>query len=166
MFQYLTIPTGRFWSIFFNKTFRISYYDLAEHVGQLRINFETIWQNHVFIGGPPTHWETVILRFHMGIKRYVSPFPYGDPHVKTGMNASSFPYGECTVTNPFPYSVHRHLGIEEQIPKWEYIPIWIHHFHMGITLWKCGGRKKKSHMGTPRFHMVFVTIWGLTYIYI
>jgi hypothetical protein len=53
MFQCLTIPMGRFWSFFFNETFRISYYELAKHVGQLRINFGTLWKNHVFISATP-----------------------------------------------------------------------------------------------------------------
>jgi hypothetical protein len=34
----------------------------------------------------------------------------------------------------------------------------------GLPIWKWVGRQKK-HMGTPRFHTVFVTIWGLTYTY-
>jgi hypothetical protein len=31
-----------FRSIFFNETFRISYYELAKHVGQLRITFSPV----------------------------------------------------------------------------------------------------------------------------
>jgi hypothetical protein len=34
-------------------------------------------------------------------------------------------------------------------------------FQMGIPIWKWGGRQKSSHLGTPRFHTVFVTIYGL-----
>ena len=33
----------------------------------------------------------------------------------------------------------------------------------GVPVWKGGGRQKNSHLGTPRNHKVFVTIWGLTY---
>ena len=34
----------------------------------------------------------------------------------------------------------------------------------GVPIWKGGGRLKISHLGTPRNHKVFVTIWGLTCI--
>ena len=33
----------------------------------------------------------------------------------------------------------------------------------GVPVWKGGGRRNISHLGTPRNHKVFVTIWGLTY---
>ena len=36
----------------------------------------------------------------------------------------------------------------------------------GVPIWKGGGRLKFSHLGTPRNHEVFVTIWGLTYMLI
>jgi len=32
----------------------------------------------------------------------------------------------------------------------------------GVPVWKGGGRRNISHLGTPRNHKVFVTIWGLT----
>jgi len=32
----------------------------------------------------------------------------------------------------------------------------------GLPMWKRGGRRKKYHLGTPRFHTVFETIWRLT----
>jgi hypothetical protein len=32
----------------------------------------------------------------------------------------------------------------------------------GVPVWNGGGRRKISHVGTPRNHKVFVTIWGLT----
>jgi hypothetical protein len=34
----------------------------------------------------------------------------------------------------------------------------------GVPVWKGGGRRNISHLGTPRNHKVFVTIWGLTCI--
>jgi hypothetical protein len=53
----------------------------------------------------------------MGIKRYLSLFPYGDPCMEMGIDASPFPYRDCLVTNPFPYGVCEDLGIEDKIPK-------------------------------------------------
>ncbi len=32
----------------------------------------------------------------------------------------------------------------------------------GVPVWKGEGRQKISHLGTPRNHKVFFTIWGLT----
>jgi hypothetical protein len=37
--------------------------------------------------------------FIWGIKKYGSPFSYGDPHMETGISTSSYGNGEC----PFPY---------------------------------------------------------------
>ncbi len=39
-------------------------------------------------------------------------------------------------------------------------------FHMGIPVWKGGGRQNILHLGTPRNHKVFVPIWGLPNIYV
>ena len=36
----------------------------------------------------------------------------------------------------------------------------------GVPIWKGGGRQKNTHLGTPRNHEVFVTIWGLIFIHI
>ncbi len=35
---------------------------------------------------------------------------------------------------------------------------------MVISVWKWAGRRKNFHMGTPRFQIEFVPIWGPTYI--
>ncbi len=45
-------PTVRLWSFFFNETFRISYCEVAKHVGKLRINFGTI-KKITFLLVPP-----------------------------------------------------------------------------------------------------------------
>ncbi len=52
--QCLVHPTGRFWSFFFNKTFRISYWHLIEQLWTLRRGIGAIWKNNVFSTGPPT----------------------------------------------------------------------------------------------------------------
>ena len=36
----------------------------------------------------------------------------------------------------------------------------------GVPIRKWAGRVKYSHMGSPRFRIEFVSIWGSTYIYI
>jgi hypothetical protein len=36
----------------------------------------------------------------------------------------------------------------------------------GVPVRKWAGRVEYSHMGSPRFRIEFVSIWGLTYIYI
>ena len=107
----------------------------------LSIGWHAAWLN----GLPKVQYP-----FHMVTPR----MEMGRQKTKTiwGLPVSPFPYGDCPVTNPFPYSVHDHLGIEEKIPKWEYIPIWIHRFHMGITVWKMGGRQNPS-WGLP------ISIW-------
>ena len=46
-------PTVRVWSIFFNKTFKISYSELDKHVGLLRINIGTIKKKFIFTGATP-----------------------------------------------------------------------------------------------------------------
>jgi hypothetical protein len=50
-----------------------------------------------------------------------------------------------------------HLGIYKIILKWECFPIWIHHFHIAIPVWKQAGRIKKSRVGSPRSKIEFVT---------
>ncbi len=91
-------------------------------------------------------------------------FPYRNgeqchqaPHMEMGL--VRFHMEMCL--SPFPYGDHHldtrgtHGHVKTTIP----ISIW------GIPVWKRAGRHKYSHMGTPRFGMEFVPIWGLTYIY-
>jgi hypothetical protein len=85
---------------------------------------------------------------------------WGSPY----RNGSLFPNGDGSVTNPFPNRVCAHLGIEVNITIWECIPYGDHCFHMVITVRKWAGRLEYSHMGSPRFRIEFVSIWGLTYI--
>jgi hypothetical protein len=77
-----------------------------------------------------------------------------------------FPNGDCSVTNPFPNRVCAHLGIEVKITIWECFPYGDHCFHMVITVQKWAGRLKYSHMGSPRFRIEFVSIWGSTYTHL
>jgi hypothetical protein len=48
------------------------------------------------------HMEMVNHRFHMGIEKSGSSFPYGDHRMETGIDPSPFPYGDYPVPNPFP----------------------------------------------------------------
>jgi hypothetical protein len=47
-------------------------------------------------------WKWLITVSIWGLKSSRSPFPYGDPHMETRIDASPFPYGDYTVPNPFP----------------------------------------------------------------
>ena len=105
--------------------------------------------------------ERVNPRFHMGKQMERIPISiWGSPY----RNGSPFPNGDCSVTNPFPNRVHAHLGIEVKITIWECFPYGDHRFHMVITVRKWAGRVEYSHMGSPRFRIEFVSIWGLTYM--
>ena len=57
----------RLWSFFFNGTFRISYYELAKHVGQLRINFGTNF-NHIFTGATTSSMHIHLLLYKSSFK--------------------------------------------------------------------------------------------------
>ncbi len=53
------------------------------------------------------------------------------------IDTSPFPYGDGSVTNPFPNRVCAHLGIEEKIPIWECFPYGDRRFHMVIPIQTC-----------------------------
>ena len=100
-------------------------------------------------------------RFHMGKQMEWIPISiWGSPY----RNGSPFPNGDRSVTNPFPNRVHAHLGIEVKITIWECFPYGDHRFHLDlvITVRKWAGRLEYSHMGSPRFRIEFVSIWGST----
>ena len=63
-FNVMTPPTEGFWSIFFYKTFRMSYLHLLEQLKILIIIFGTIWKNHIFIIAPPTIGAAVVNIFY------------------------------------------------------------------------------------------------------
>jgi len=46
-------------------------------------------------------WKWLITVSIWGLKKSLSLFPYGDPRMETGIDASPFPYGDYPVTNPF-----------------------------------------------------------------
>jgi hypothetical protein len=45
-------------------------------------------------------WKWLITVSIRGLKSSWSPFPYGDHRMETGIDASSFPYGDYPVPNP------------------------------------------------------------------
>jgi hypothetical protein len=89
-------------------------------------------------------WKWLITVSIWGLRICGSPFPYRDPRMETGIDASPFPYGYC----PLPYG-----DLTQMDPC----------FHIGITGWKRGLRASYYHMGTiqslTHYHKVFVTIW-------
>ncbi len=111
---------------------------LRMYIHMISVWQETMWENeryHLSVWLPVSikvemgiwHipiWKRLITIFKRGMKRYCYPFPYRNPGMETGIDASPFPYGECPVTNPFPYGVHDHLGIEGKHPQM------IIHFHL------------------------------------
>jgi hypothetical protein len=82
-----------------------------------------------------------------GITINDSLFPYRDPHMETGIDASQYGNGEC----PFPYGESKEMT---------------HHFHTEIPTWKRGLTHPHMEMGDPRFHMwnqkirLPIFIWG------
>ena len=65
--------------------------------------------------------------------------------------------GKVLVSRPKVLVMHQHCRTQWMAKNKVPISIW------GLPIWKWGGRQNNSHLGTPHFHMVFVTIWGLTY---
>ena len=120
-----------------------------------------------------SHMETGIHPFHMGM--FLSPFPYGDHHMETGSRfiqlpiwKRGFPYGNGDWAGKLQFPVQI-LGKDTlQCVTWSLevakntlpISIW------GVPVRKWAGRVEYSHMGSPRFQIEFVSIWGLTYILI
>ena len=79
-----------------------------------------------------------------------SLFPYGDRRMKTGIDASPFPYGDC----PLPYG-----DLTQMDPR----------YHTGIPIWERGFTyphmemvNHRSHMGIEKF-MIPISIWGSPY---
>ena len=129
-------------------------------------------------GNPCVHTGSLMTKLPVSI--WWSPYGNGDRHtygsqndrlpvsirVSPYRNSSPFPNGDGSVTNPFLNRVCAHFRIEVKITIWECFPYRDLRFYMGITVREWAGRLRYSHMGNPRFRTEFVSIWGLTYIFI
>ncbi len=124
-------------------------------------------------------WKRLITVSIWGLKSSGSLFPYGNPRMETGIDTSSFLYGDC----PLPYRELKpiyprfYMGIFmwKQVLTHPHMKMVNHHFHMGsekfrllISIWESpygngGLTYPHFHMGTiqslTRFHMLSKTIW-------
>ena len=88
-----------------------------------------------------------------------SPYRNGEPchqapHMEMGL--ARFHMGMCL--SPFPYGDHHMEARMTQGHVNTTLPISI----WGVPVRKWAGRVEYSHMGSPRFRIEFVSIWGLT----
>jgi hypothetical protein len=112
------------------------------HIGNQKL------QLPIFIWGSPNRkgdfhipiWKWGMPISIWGITTNNSLFPYGDPHMETGIDTSPYGNGEC----PFPYGESKEM---------------VSCFQKEIPIWKWGLTHPHMEMGFTRFHMGNQKIW-------
>ena len=128
-------------------------------------------------------WKWLITVSIWRLRSSGSLFPYGDHHVETGIERPHFHTGTIQslthfhkviltiwefrkkhhmriidhLVSPFPYG-NRNSGKNHHMRIINHL---VSPFPYGNPRMERGSETKKLHLGTPRYHKVFVTIWGL-----